>query len=325
MENTHSEARSFWITGSRRGEIRTEILPEPRHDEVLVRTLFTGISRGTEALVFSGGVPESEYRRMRAPFQAGDLPAPVKYGYSSVGRVERGPSNLEGRTVFCLYPHQSAYVVPAEAVYMLPETVSAGRAVLAANLETAVNSLWDAAPKIGDRIAVIGAGTLGCLAAWLAGTIPGCAVQLVDIDPGKARIAAALGVPFALPDHAESDADLVIHTSATAEGLGTALRLAGFEAAIIELSWFGASRVELALGEAFHSRRLRLQSSQVGAVAASQRARWTARRRMELALRLLADCALDQLITGESRFDELPEVMQTIARRGGTLCHRIVY
>jgi len=239
--------------------------------------------------------------------------------------VERGPSNLEGRTVFCLYPHQSAYVVPAEAVYVLPETVPAGRAVLAANLETAVNSLWDAAAKIGDRIEVIGAGTLGCLAAWLAGRIPGCAVQLVDIDPGKARIAAALGVRFALPDHAESDADLVIHASATAEGLGTALRLAGFEAAIIELSWFGASRVELALGEAFHSRRLRLQSSQVGAVAASQRARWTARRRMELALRLLADCALDQLITGESRFDELPEVMQTIVTRGGTLCHRIVY
>jgi len=325
MENTRSESRSFWITGSRRGEIRTEILPEPRHGEVLVRTLFTGISRGTEALVFSGGVPESEYRRMRAPFQAGDLPAPVKYGYSSVGRVERGPSNLEGRTVFCLYPHQSAYVVPAEAVYVLPETVPAGRAVLAANLETAVNSLWDAAAKIGDRIAVIGAGTLGCLAAWLAGRIPGCAVQLVDINPGKARIAAALGVRFALPDHAESDADLVIHASATAEGLGTALRLAGFEAAIIELSWFGASRVELALGEAFHSRRLRLQSSQVGAVAASQRARWTARRRMELALRLLADSALDQLITDESPFDELPEVMQTIAGRGGTLCHRIVY
>jgi threonine dehydrogenase-like Zn-dependent dehydrogenase len=325
MENTRSESRSFWITGSRRGEIRTEILPEPRHGEVLVRTLFTGISRGTEALVFSGGVPESEYRRMRAPFQAGDLPAPVKYGYSSVGRVERGPSNLEGRTVFCLYPHQSAYVVPAEAVYVLPETVPAGRAVLAANLETAVNSLWDAAAKIGDRIAVIGAGTLGCLAAWLAGRIPGCAVQLVDINPDKARIAAALGVRFALPDHAESDADLVIHASATAEGLGTALRLAGFEAAIIELSWFGASRVELALGEAFHSRRLRLQSSQVGAVAASQRARWTARRRMELALRLLADSALDQLITDESPFDELPEVMQTIAGRGGTLCHRIVY
>jgi threonine dehydrogenase-like Zn-dependent dehydrogenase len=197
MENTRSEARAFWITGARRGEIRTEILPQPRHDEVLVRTLFSGISRGTEALVFSGGVPESEYRRMRAPFQAGEFPAPVKYGYSSVGRVERGPSSLEGRTVFCLYPHQSAYVVPAEAVYMLPETVPAGRAVLAANLETAVNSLWDADPKIGDRIAVIGAGTWGCLVAWLARTIPGCAVQLVDIDPGKAPVAAALGVAFA--------------------------------------------------------------------------------------------------------------------------------
>lgn len=326
MAKTGSKSRSFWVIESGHGEIVTEDLPEPKKGEVLVRTLYSGISRGTEALVFNGAVPVTEFQRMRAPFQAGDFPAPVKYGYNNVGRVERGPSWLEGRVVFCLYPHQTLYVVPVEAVYPLPDDVPAERAVLAASLETAVNALWDADPKIGDRIAVIGAGTVGCLTGWLAARIPGCSTQLVDIDPVKAGVAAALGVRFALPEQAAADADVVIHASATADGLAAALRLAGFEGTIVELSWFGAVRPEVPLGEAFHSRRLKLQASQVGAVAPAQRARWTARRRMELVLRLLSDSALDPVITGESHFDELPAVMHKLATNpGGTLCHRILY
>jgi threonine dehydrogenase-like Zn-dependent dehydrogenase len=326
MAMPESESRSFWVTGAGCGEIRTEPLAGPAEHEVLVRTLYTGISRGTEALVFNGGVPASESQRMRAPFQAGDFPAPVKFGYINVGIVERGSASLEGRTVFCLYPHQTRYVVPIEAVYPLPEDIPAGRAVLAANLETAVNGLWDADPRIGDRIAIIGAGAVGCLAAWLAAKIPGCAVQLIDIDPSKRKVAAALGVTFATPGGAAADADLVIHASGTANGLATALQLAGFEATILELSWFGTRRPEIALGEAFHSRRLSLRGSQVGAVASAQRARWSVRRRMELVLRLLGDSALDSLITGESPFDRLPEVMKALATTpGGTLCHRIVY
>src|SRR5215468_5251470 len=211
METTRSEARSFWIIGSRLGEIRTEILPEPRHDEVLVRTLFTGISRGTEALVFCGGVPESEYRRMRAPFQAGDFPAPVKYGYASVGRVDRGPHGVEGRNVFVLYPHQTRYVVPARSTYLLPERVPPERAILAANLETAINGLWDARPHVGDRIAVVGAGAVGCLTAWLARQIAACDVQLIDVNPERRAIAAKLGVSFATPEQAAEHADVVIH------------------------------------------------------------------------------------------------------------------
>jgi NADPH:quinone reductase-like Zn-dependent oxidoreductase len=325
MSNS-TESRSFWVIESGRGQILTEALAEPKEGEVLVRTLYSGISRGTEALVFNGAVPVCEFKRMRAPFQAGDFPAPVKYGYINVGYVERGPLWLQGRTVFCLYPHQTRYIVPIEAVYPLPDGVPAERAVLAAGLETAVNGLWDAAAKIGDRIAIIGAGTVGCLAAWLAAKIPGCDVELIDIDPDKARVAAALSVRFASPQQAAAEADLVIHTSATADGLATALRLAGFEASIIELSWYGDRRPEVALGEAFHSRRLSLRSSQVGAIAPKQRARWTVSRRMELVLRLLRDSTLDAVITGESRFDELPEIMPRLAARpGGTLCHRIVY
>src|SRR6267378_1477007 len=295
-------ARAFWIAAPGEGEIRTEPLDTPSPDDVVVRALYSGISRGTEALVFQGRVPPSEFQRMRAPFQAGSFPAPIKYGYASVGRIERGPRELQNRTVFVLYPHQTRYVVPAQSVHVLPDDVPPERAVLTANLETAINGLWDARPHIGDRIVVVGAGTVGCLVAWLAGRIPGCDVELVDINPHRAAIARAVGVRFARPETVSEGADVVIHASGSPAGLELALRVAGFEATVAELSWYGDRAVSVALGEAFHTRRLTLKSSQVGSVAQSQRARWDTRRRMQLALALLADPALDVLITGESDF-----------------------
>ena len=320
------DARAFWIVEPGRGEIREEILPPAGSEDVEVRALFSGISRGTEALVFNGRVPVSEYGRMRAPFQAGDFPAPVKYGYASVGRVDRGPHGVQGRNVFVLYPHQTRYVVPARSVYLLPEQMPPGRAILAANLETAINGLWDARPHVGDRITVIGAGTVGCLVAWLAKQIAACEVQLIDVNPQRRAIAAKLGVSFATPDQAAEHADVVIHASGTPPGLDLALRLAAFETRIIEMSWYGSETVPLELGGAFHAKRLSLISSQVGSVAASQRARWDHRRRMELAISMLTDPRLDALITGESEFDRLPEVMARLANGAGdTLCHRIRY
>lgn len=318
--------RAFWIAAPGRGEIRAEILASPSGEDVVVRTLYSGISRGTEALVFQGRVPASEYQRMRAPFQAGQFPAPVKYGYASVGQVERGPVGLKDRRIFVLYPHQTRYVVPAQSVYVLPETVPPQRAVLAASLETALNGLWDGRPHVGDRITVVGAGAVGCLVAWLAGRIAGCEVELVDLNPRRESVARALGVRFALCQAASDDRDLVIHSSGSAAGLDLALRVAGFEATIVEMSWYGNDAVPIALGEAFHARRLTLKSSQVGSVAGSQRSRWDTRRRMQLALAELADPALDTLITGESEFEALPQVMATLAAEpGDTLCHRIRY
>jgi 2-desacetyl-2-hydroxyethyl bacteriochlorophyllide A dehydrogenase len=320
------DARAFWIAAPGRGEIRSEPLPSPAASDIVVRALYSGVSRGTESLVFNGRVPASEYQRMRAPFQAGEFPFPVKYGYTSVGRVEDGSRELHDRNVFVLYPHQTRYVVPAQSVYVLPDDVPPERAVLAANLETAINGLWDARPQIGDRIAVIGAGTVGCLVAWLAARVPGCKVELVDINPRRRSIAQALGVPFAQPETVADDQDLVIHASGSSAGLDVALRIAGFESTIVEMSWYGDLTVPMPLGQSFHARRLTLRSSQVGTVASSQRARWDTRRRMQLALTLLADPALDVLITGESAFEELPEVMAQLAGGAGdTLCHRIRY
>ena len=320
------EARAFWVTAPGRGEIRGEVLGTPSEGDVVVHALYSGISRGTEALVFGGHVPRSEWGRMRAPFQAGEFPAPVKYGYSSVGRVVGGPDELAGRTVFVLHPHQTRFIVPVAAVHVVPDGIPPTRAVLAANLETALNGVWDARPHVGDRIAVIGAGTVGCLAAWLVSRVPGCDVELVDINPRRAAVARAVGVRFAEPATAAGEADLVIHASGAPAGLELALRVAAVEAKVVELSWFGDQIVPLSLGGAFHARRLMIAASQVGRVAPSQRPRWDTRRRMHLALTLLNEPVLDALITGESEFEALPDVMAKLARSpGDALCHRIKY
>lgn len=263
---------------------------------------------------------------MRAPFQAGDFPAPVKYGYCNVGLVEAGPADLVGRHVFSLYPHQTRFVVPAAALHLIPETVPPARAVLAANMETAVNGVWDGRILPGDRVTVVGAGAVGCLVAWLAARVPGCHVCLVDVNEGRGPVAQALGAEFALPQNAPADRDVVVHASGSPEGLATALDCAGFEATVLEMSWFGSRPATLELGGAFHARRLTIRSSQVGHVAAPQRARWTHERRMMLALELLADPVLDLLVSGESAFEDLPHTMRELAAGSGdTICHRIRY
>jgi 2-desacetyl-2-hydroxyethyl bacteriochlorophyllide A dehydrogenase len=317
-------ARAFWTIAPGTGELRDEPLRARGPGDVVVAALYSGISRGTEALVLAGRVPPSEHERMRAPHQAGSFPFPVKYGYQSVGRVVDGPSQLVGRAVFCLHPHQSRYVVPASDVVPLPDGVPPARAVLAANLETAVNGMWDAELRLGDRVTVVGGGVVGCLAAYLAARVPGCAVELVDVAPARARVAAALGVAFATPERARADADVVVHASGAPAGLATALALAGVEATVVEMSWYGDRAVTLPLGAAFHSRRLSIRSSQVGSVPAAQRARWTTRRRLALALSLLADPLLDVLIDGESAFEELPALLPRLAAMPA-LCHRIRY
>ncbi|MDT4985260.1 MAG: hypothetical protein QOF95_2750 [Pseudonocardiales bacterium] len=321
-----SDALAFWLREPGTGELRPAPLRDPGPDDVLVRTLRSGISRGTETLVFRGGVPASQYDTMRAPFQEGDFPGPVKYGYLNVGVVEQGPAQLRGRTVFCLYPHQTAYVVPSDAVIVVPDDVPPARAVLAGTVETAVNTLWDAAPLVGDRITVVGAGMVGCCVARLLAGFPGIRVTVVDIDGARAEVAAALGADFALPADAADGRDLVVHTSATSAGLQLSLDLLAPEGSVIDLSWYGDAEVRLSLGGAFHSGRLGIRASQVGQVSAARRGRRTPADRLALALDLLRDPAFDALITGTSRFDELPDVMAKLADGSlPALCHTITY
>ncbi len=317
-------ASALWYCGPGQAELREEAIAPPGADEMRVRALYGAISRGTEALVFNGRVPESEFDRMRAPLMAGQFPFPVKYGYATVGQVESG--TLRGKTIFALHPHQSLFNIPASAAVEVPQTLPPQRAVLAANMETALNAVWDVAPGPADRIAVVGAGVVGALVAWLCGRIPGTEVTLVDVNPARAELAGAFGVGFAEPANAKGECDLVVHASGAPEGLRTAIELAGEEATVLEISWYGNTTVPAMLGGSFHSRRLRLVSSQVGKIATSHRPRWTHGRRLAAAVALLADPQLDALLAPAVKFRDLGQQLPKIlSAQSGTLCQLIDY
>lgn len=319
-------ARALWTVAPGHGELRAAPLSERAPDHVRVRALASAISRGTEGLVFRGEVPDSEIERMRAPFQEGEFPFPVKYGYAAVGLVEDGPDALIGERVFALHPHQDLFDVPADAVVRVPDPVRSERAVLAANMETALNGVWDAGLAPGDKVAVVGGGVVGLLVAYLAAGTPGTEVTLVDINPARAEIAARFGAAFAHPSEIEGAHDLVFHASASGTGLDTALRLCGFEATLVELSWYGTKPVLASLGGVFHSRRLTVKSSQVGHVAPSHRARWPHARRLSKALDLLADPALDALVEPAIDFEDVPDrLVEIFSAASGLMCPLIRY
>ncbi|MBK9083253.1 MAG: zinc-binding alcohol dehydrogenase [Rhizobiales bacterium] len=308
-------ARALWYERPGEASLRPTRLVPPEADEAEVATLWSGLSRGTERLIFEGRVPQAEFGRMRAPLQEGDFPFPVKYGYCAVGRVEKGPDEWLGRIVFALHPHQDRFVAPVSLLSPVPDEQIARRAVLAANMETALNALWDSGAGPGERIAVVGAGVVGLLVAFLAARLPGAEVTVVDLIADRAGLAEALGARFATPEAAAdvaAEADVVFHTSASAAGLATALSLGGLEATVVEMSWYGAGQIAAPLGEAFHSRRLKLVSSQVGQVSPARRPRWTHQRRLAKALALLDDARLDALIDNEVAFEDLPAALPRI-------------
>lgn len=318
MNGAGTAARALWYVGRGRAELRSAALAAPAPGEALLRTLFSGLSRGTERLVLEGRVSLLDGERMRAPLQEGDFPYPVKYGYCAVGEVLAGPEDLVGRPAFVLHPHQDVMLAPAAMVRPLPEGVPARRAVLAANMETALNGLWDSGAGAGDRIMIVGAGIVGCLIAFLAARLPGAQVTLVDVDLSRRAVAQALGCAFAKPLDAPGEMDVVFHASATATGLSCALACAGFEASVVEMSWYGDEPVAAPLGLDFHSRRLRLIGSQVGHVAPLRRPRWDTARRLDMALALLRDDRLDALITEEIAFETLPAALPRLLAPGAS-------
>lgn len=309
-------ARAIWYAKKGVVEVKPAPLRLPAPGEALVRTLFSGISRGTERLVFNGAVASSEWERMRAPLQEGAFPFPVKYGYCATGVVDEGPKDWVGRTVFCLHPHQDHFIAPLSMLVAVPDSVGARRATLAANMETALNALWDSGAGAADRIVVIGGGIVGLLVAHLAARLPGAEVTLVDVEESRAELARRLGARFVTPGEAPNDADVVFHTSATAAGLDAAISCAGMEATVVEVSWYGDRPVTVSLGGSFHSRRLRLVSSQVGQVSPERRPRWSYRRRLEAAMSLLQESALDALVAEEIAFDDAPTALPKVLGDG---------
>lgn len=305
-------ARAIWYTKKGVVELRPTRLGPLAPGVARVRTLFSGVSRGTERLICNGSVAESEWSRMRGPNQEGDFPFPVKYGYCATGAVIEGPAALLGRTVFCLHPHQEIFDAPPDQLAVIPEDIPARRATLTANMETALNALWDSGAGPGDHIVVVGAGIVGLLVAALAARLPGAVVTSVDLNASRKPLVEALGAQFASPDAAPRDADVVFHASASSHGLNTAIKCAGREGTIVELSWYGDRPVTVDLGDAFHSGRLKIISSQVGQISPSRRPRWDYARRRDAAVALLGNPALDLLVSEEIAFDDAPQELPRI-------------
>ncbi len=302
--------RALWYVAPGQAELRQEAVSWTGPECCLVQTHYSALSRGTERLVFEGRVPPSQWPVMRAPLQQGEFPFPVKYGYSAVGEVLRGP--LQGQRVFCLHPHQEVFLAPTAMCIPLPAALPTRRAVLAANMETAVNILWDAAPLVGERVLVVGAGVVGLLSAYLLARVAGAEVVVCDLNPARAALVASLGARFCLPAEAPGDRDLVVHASASQAGLRLALASCGFEGRVVEASWYGDTEVALPLGEGFHAKRLKLLSTQVGAIAPVMRGRRSHGQRLSLALSLLEDARLDALLGPQTRFGDLPAALPAL-------------
>jgi len=318
-------SRALWYTAKNEAQIVNEELGDLPQDFSLVKTLFSGISRGTESIISSGRVHMNDHDRMRAPFMEGHFPFPVKYGYASVGQVLEGDASLIGKTVFSLSPHQSYAQLPNHALFAFSD-IPPRRALLAANLETALNAVWNGQPGPSDHIGIVGGGVVGLLTGYLCAKLPGAQVHLVDIDPQRKQISETLGMKFSSPQEAPENCDVVFHCSASSEGLQTAIEMAGDEASIVEMSWFGSGPMPIELGGSFHSRQLKLICAQVGRVAQSHRARWSYARRLQAALELLVDPLLDGLIEEPIALDDVPERLPFIFSSGsGLLCQPISY
>lgn len=319
-------SRALWITEPGRVELRSEAMPTPAGGERRARALVSGISRGTESLVLAGRVPASQHQTMRAPAMRGEFPFPVNYGYAWVGQFEDAPHER----VFALAPHREHQCLGPEQYVRVPATLDDHEASLAANMETALNALWDAELDEGDRVTVIGAGVVGslvALACMLVGP-DGVDLELVDLDPEARTRALALGCTFATPDAAASKRTVIFNASGSGLALRRALELADFEGRVVEMSWFGDDDVSLPLGAHFHSQRLRIVCSQVGHVAPAQRAHHTHRQRLQAAIELLADAKAGplraQLLGDRLPIDAAPQRYAELIERPG-LHHCITY
>lgn len=304
-----------------------------KEKEILVETHYSGVSRGTERLVYSGSVPTTEWQAMRCPNQAGDFDFPITYGYACVGKViEIGSSVTKvnpDELIFALHPHQSHFVIDEDWANPLPEALPLDRAVLSANMETALNANWDADFNPDSRVAVIGGGVVGLLTGYLASRSSNAPVTLIDIDPRKSEIATKLGLEFCLGDGLSKSGhlfDVLFHTSASGNGLQSAIDHANFEATIVEMSWYGEKSVNLTLGGRFHSQRLKLVSSQVGAVSPKKRANISHAERLQIAMGHLKDDALDALLYPHIEFSELPtQLSQIFDPAYDALCPLVTY
>jgi len=285
--------------------------PEIQKNQCLLQSKYSLISVGTERTVSMGKVPVDLHDSMAVPYMKGAFSFPVKYGYSLVGKVLKGPSEWMGRNVHLMHPHQDYCYSNLSDLFILPPTIPLKRATLISNMETAVNAIWDSQVSIGDRVVVVGFGLIGSLVALIVRQIPGVEVQVVEIDKSRQQVARSLG--FGVSDSCKKNHfDMAFHASGSATGLQNAIDAVGLEGPIIELSWYGNRKVDISLGTTFHSLRKQLISSQVSFIPSTKQSGWDFKRRKKTVLNLLHNPVFDHLLDTEVPFKESPSVFEKI-------------
>jgi len=301
---------ALWHLSEQESAIRSQSLPELKADKCRIESLFSLVSSGTESLVANGEVPTDLHDSMQVPYMEGDFSFPVKYGYSLVGKVVEGSHNLVGQQVHLLHPHQQHCVVNEADITIIPAGIPPQRAVLASNVETALNAIWDSRLSAGDRVLIIGMGLIGSLVARLASQFPATQVSVADTDP--ARLALAREQGFSQYEPSDAPFDVAFHSSGSSAGLQTAIDAVGYEGKVIELSWYGTRSAEVKLGGSFHQQRKQIISSQVSQLPSHQQSRWDYRRRKQTVLNLLQDDGWDDFLTATVDFPEAPALFDKL-------------
>ncbi|HWN99800.1 MAG TPA: zinc-binding dehydrogenase [Blastocatellia bacterium] len=336
MSSTFEKERpavSVWFTSPRTVELRAASARPPSSGEVRIEALYSGISHGSEMMVYRGEVPPGLALDATLPTLQGSCTFPVKYGYASVGRVVDIGSDVsglsEGDLVFAFNPHETCYTVPATVVIRLPQKLDPPIGVFAANIETALNSLLDAAPRLGERVVVIGQGVVGLLITQLARRAGASLVITSDLYETRRRLSLSAGADLAVDPSTDSlservaamtrgtGADVVIEASGQPRALDDAIGIAALEGRVVVVSWYGTKRADLALGSDFHRKRLTLRSSQVSNIDPSLAPRWTVSRRRELAVGYLNELLLDDLISHVLTYDRAAEAYRLIDEQPG--------
>ena len=317
-------AQSFWVN-KKRGSIKKELLNQSLgNDELLVKAYYSGISYGTEKIVHDSQVPANQYEFMRAPHQVGEFNKEVKYGYLSVGKVVVGPKSMMNKMVYTMFPHQSMYILKSSLATLIPSHIPYKRALLTANMETAINAMWDSQPSIGDNTYVIGAGIVGILMAYVLSSTFGIKVTVIDNNASKKKLCKFFNIDFENNINCIKDPDIIFECSGNASVLSDLINNSTLETKICILSWYGKQQSKIKMGENCFSRRLEIIFSQVGNITPIQSKKWDNLSRRALALKLLDNKKLDSLIDKqEIKLKELPNFF----KKGNTngLCKVVKY
>jgi threonine dehydrogenase-like Zn-dependent dehydrogenase len=307
------KTHALWHISPDASAILEHDLPAGNDHMLLVKSLYSLVSMGTERIVASALMPSAVWNQMAVPYMEGTFSLPCKYGYSLTGKVLKGPAEYKGKTVHLMHPHQDRLWVNATSVFIVPDDIPATRAVLASQVETAVTAIWDSRISLGDSVLIAGFGLVGAMIALLTSPIPG--VKIAVLEKNEFRKELARELCFDVIDKQDENGkifDVAIHTAGDEKALQFCIDHIGHESQVTEVSFYGKKSITLMLGETFHTQRKRIVVSQVAHIPSHKLNRWDLHRRKKLVFDMLKDKRFDMLVENRIPFEQAPLLFNQI-------------